>query len=1126
VKKLLIGLVVLIAGILAAAFIGPSFVDWNQYKGEIASRIEAATGCKLRIDGEISLSIIPGPYLYVGGVKFANIAGAAEPDILRLKALALNIGFSPLLESRVQVESLDLVEPQLTFERLADGRDNWHFGPNASGAATSRAKPAPANVALSPADCGLPEWIQLDRIAVHNGTLAYRDDRSGKVATLGQIDGVVVAPQIGTIRAQGKAVAAGQPFAFDTALERAGSGGLAGLTLKLSLADAKLEFAGRISDGGGSPQLTGRLQASGSDLRRFYDMFDPDGAASLPAFLAQNYAFDGSVTASAAKVAIGDLALRLGDADARGGLDIVPGTPTKATLKLALNSIDLDKWLSITAPPLPAGAARSASGTSPGTKQPVEGRNAALALPNDVDLDFDGTVEALLYRGNVVRQIHLGAGMSKGEVSLKELKAEFPGSSDLTIYGAFNAQNGKPSFSGNVELASDDLRRFLSWLMIDADGVPAERLHQLLLTAAVQLNEDQLQLRDIDANIDSSHVVGGATILLQGRPAFGVSLALDRINLDAYLPSAAGNAASGGTLPGAAPPPKARSATAGASAIPSRVLDAFDANFRARADEVTFHGERILGLRLDGTLQGGNLILRDASVDDVAGLKGNVAGKITDLDDTPKFELAGSVATAELATFLRYSGLKSATTADQWGALTLKGNVKGNPDRFAIDLDAQTRGVSYKSVGTIDFAGNAPTYDLDVNATHPDFAVFLRGVGYRPMSDKLGDLRLHAKVAGGLDKAKISNLEVGIGSTTVSGPVEISFDGPRPKIVAKLDAGPIDVDSFLPAGDPSGGEGKPRPRGQAVTGINSRWSTAPLDLAGLKSADADLTLASAALTSGQYRIESAKLTSTLSNGTLDITGLTGKLLDGNLKLSGRLEASGEPAANFDLNLDGANLGEAGLKIGAVRLIKGSLSATASLSAHGASEAAFVRALNGSGSLKVQDGTLRGIDLSAMSDRVAKLDRTVDLLALAAIATSGGESQVKSLAGSFTLKNGVGENKDLTIETDGASGKGAGTLDLPNWYMEYEIAFTLTGAADAPPFSIKLKGAPDEPRKFLDANALQEYLLKRSAAAVKDTGKENKPANAGQTAPANTEANPSADSIIQDLLKSLNKKAPQ
>jgi uncharacterized protein involved in outer membrane biogenesis len=1138
VKKLLIGLVVLIAGILAAALIAPSFVDWNQYKGEIASRIEAATGCKLRIDGDISLSIVPGPYLSVGGVKFANIDGAAEPDMLRLKALALNIGFTPLLEGRVQVESLDLVEPVLTLERLADGRDNWHFSSNVSKPATAGAKPVPPNDVSNPADCGLPEWIQLDRFAVHGGTLAYRDDRTGKIETLGQIDGIVLAPQIGAIRAQGKAMALGQPIGFDMAVERPSSGGLAGLALKLSLADAKVDFTGRVADAGGSPALTGKLQASGSDLRRLYAMLDAEGTSTPPAWLAQNYALEGSVTASASKMTVADLVLRLGEGEARGGLDIVPGTPPRATLKLALNSIDLDKWLSISAPPMPAGIARSASGAPAGTKIPAQdgagskgsAADAVLALPSDIDVDFDCTVEALLYRGGVVRQVHLGAAVSKGEVSLKELKAEFPGSSDLTIYGTLRAPNGKPSFAGNVELASDDLRRFLGWLTIDADGVPAERLHQLLLTATLQLDADQLQLRDIDANIDSSHAVGGATILLQERPAFGVSLALDRINLDAYLPDGAANAAPAAKAPGAAVAASVPAAPGKTAADPSQALEAFDANFRLRADEITLRGERIQGLRFDGTLQGGSLTLHEASVDNIAGLKGSVGGKVTDLASKPKFDLAGSLSTPELATFLRFTGLKAARSSDQWGALALKGSIKGEPERFAIDLDAQTRGASYKSVGTLDFGPDGPAYELEVDVTHPDFAAFLRGFGYRPAGDKLGDLRLHAKAAGGLDKAKISTLDAKIGSTTVSGPIELSFDGPRPRIVARLDAGAIDLDSFLPVADPGESGSKLRPRGQAVTGTNPRWSTASLDLASLKSADTDLTLTSAALTYGQYRVESVKLAAILSNGTLDIAGLTGKLLGGDLKLTGRLDGSGEPTANLDFHLDGANLGDAGLRIGAVRLTKGALSATASLSTHGASEAALVHALNGNGSLKMQDGTLKGIDLAAITDRLAKLDRAVDLLGLAATVTSGGESQVKSITGSFAVKDGVGENKDLTIEADGTSGKGAGTVDLPRWYMEYAIAFTLAGAAEAPPFSIELKGPPDDPRKFLNANALQEYLFKRSATAVpKDAGKGNKEGSGSAGQPAAGDAggeNPSANAIIQDLLKNLNKKNPQ
>ncbi len=300
-----------------------------------------------------------------------------------------------------------------------------------------------------------------------------------------------------------------------------------------------------------------------------------------------------------------------------------------------------------------------------------------------------------------------------------------------------------------------------------------------------------------------------------------------------------------------------------------------------------------------------------------------------------------------------------------------------------------------------------------------------------------------------------------------------------------------------------------------MTGQSTRWSTAALDLASLKEVDADIGLSTPELTYGQYRIEDAKLAATLDNAVLNLAELGGKLYDGNLKLTGTLDAQAEPKASLSLRVDGAKLGQAGLKLGSVKLKDGTLTASADLATSGESELALVRGLEGLGALKMEGGVIQGLNFNAINARLAKAGGGADLIALVQAATSGGETKITRLEGTFDVKDGVAENKDLMLEADGASAKGEGSIDLPRWYMEYETAFTLMAAEEAPPFLIKLKGAPDEPRKFLDANAFQEWFRKRAASAATKGPRKGaaEPAHPGESSP---------DAIINSILKAPNK----
>jgi len=1292
VRKLLTGFGVLLALLLLVALVAPSFVDWSRYKGEVAAKVKELTGRQFAIDGGISLAILPSPRLTVQGVRLANLPGAASPDMALLKALDVRVAFAPLLAQRVEVESLDLVEPQVVLERLPDGQVNWRFAPErAGGAAAGEAAPTDA--------AGLPSWFQLDRVTIHNATIVYRDDATGRIETMGQIEGGLSAvTPLGPFRAQGHAVARGVPVSFEATLERVGGAGPAAIGLKLGLTGAELGFTGDVVIAEVGAKLAGKLRLSGVDLRATTAAVAAVDVATLPPFLAQSFGAEGAVDASAKKVALNGLMLRLGDSDASGALIFEPGTPHRASVTLALARIDLDKWLTMKGTgPAGGGVARGeiAAGKPASGAALPDAAGAGLALPRDLDATADAKLEALVYQGGVVRQIHLGATLHQGELALQQLTASLPGGSEASLYGNLRGVGDEPSFVGNIEAASDNLRAVLDWLKVDVGQVPAERLRKLALHAGVQLDRHQLALRDVDATLDSSHIVGGANVLLQARPAFGASIAIDRLNLDAYLPALAGvqTAAAAKEVPGKeAGPGDAGGSAAGTASSPLQVLTTFDANLRGRVDELIYRGQSIRGIDLDGGVESGTLTLRKARVDDLAGLKGELGGSIAGAADRPKLDMTFDASAADLGPFLRFVEVKPPAPATELGAFALKGRLKGWLDQAAFDVDGALLGGAYKAKGTaglgpqgpvydVDFAvkepqlarlvrlfasdaaigelgalelsahakgdagaialtgikaqsslleaegdfavsgfpakplvradltaasrrpglllalaqlgestaldrlgavqaalkadGDAdgftldgklaasggtlalagmvataqkgPTYDLALSVAHPDLAAFLRAVApdYRPASPKLGELKLSTKIQGGSNKVALSDLAAKLGTIDLSGTVEAALAGPRPKVVARLAASAVNLDPFLPlegTGGPSGGA--VHPRGQGVSGANPRWATVPIELAALKSNDADVALSAPTLTYGQYRIENVKLAATLSDGVLALDGLTGKLYGGDLKLTGKLDAKEAPQATLALRLSGANLGGAGLKVSELRLTSGVLAVSADIAARGASELALIEGLSGNGAIKMQDGVIQGFDLSAVDARLAQVNRAVDLLGLIQTGMSGGQTKVKRLDGTFTVKDGVATNKDLVIDAEGAAGSGQGTVDLPRWYMDYGVDFKLTGVADAPPFSIKLKGPPDDPRRFLNANALQEYILARSAGAVlKDVGKGNKglggilkalpggqvpapsaqPAPQAQPAPAPQQNAPSLESILEGVLKGSLKK---
>ena len=49
--------------LIAAVLIGPSLIDWNQYKEDFQAQAKAATGRDLTIKGDIKITVLPAPAL-------------------------------------------------------------------------------------------------------------------------------------------------------------------------------------------------------------------------------------------------------------------------------------------------------------------------------------------------------------------------------------------------------------------------------------------------------------------------------------------------------------------------------------------------------------------------------------------------------------------------------------------------------------------------------------------------------------------------------------------------------------------------------------------------------------------------------------------------------------------------------------------------------------------------------------------------------------------------------------------------------------------------------------------------------------------------------------------------------
>lgn len=102
--------------------------DFNQYKGEIAKQVKAATGRDLTIDGNLELELSLTPKVRVDGVTLSNIDWGSRPEMVQLDSFAAQMQLLPLLSGSIVVDEVILIKPDILLETDKNGTGNWVMG--------------------------------------------------------------------------------------------------------------------------------------------------------------------------------------------------------------------------------------------------------------------------------------------------------------------------------------------------------------------------------------------------------------------------------------------------------------------------------------------------------------------------------------------------------------------------------------------------------------------------------------------------------------------------------------------------------------------------------------------------------------------------------------------------------------------------------------------------------------------------------------------------------------------------------------------------------------------------------------------------------------------------------------
>ncbi|MBD8900067.1 AsmA family protein [Rhodanobacter sp. DHG33] len=361
----IIGVPVTLLIVLAAALvITLSLFDWNKLKPTIDAQASTAIGRPFAINGNLGVqwmrdpqsqgwrAWVPWPHIVARDISIANPAWTKQPQFAHLDALRFSLSPLDLLQHRVRIPTLQLVNPSVDLERDAHGQANWTFdlpqggtpsawtvdlgaigfdaGQIALDDATGRVK---IDAHIEP----LQQAIPYDQIVAQ----ATADARTQAVSSAGRGAGTTMDKQDAQDQANGTSA---QPSSYQFAWSAKGSyqgaplegSGRIGAVLalqqsnqpfplqaKLRIGDTHIALVGTLTDPIHLGALNLHLWLAGSSMAKLYPIL----GVTLPDTPA--YATRGRLTAtlgrSGSRFGYHDFRARVGGSDIAGDIDYVTG---------------------------------------------------------------------------------------------------------------------------------------------------------------------------------------------------------------------------------------------------------------------------------------------------------------------------------------------------------------------------------------------------------------------------------------------------------------------------------------------------------------------------------------------------------------------------------------------------------------------------------------------------------------------------------------------------------------------------------------------------------------------------------------------------------------------------------
>ena len=512
VKLLLkiIAVFVLFVGVAIGALV--AFVDPNDFKEDIIKQVEEQTGRDFAMQS-INLSIFPKIGLSIEKAQLSNAKGFSEQPFAAIDEVQIGAAIMPLFSKQLVIDAVSLKGLALNLETHADGTTNWQ---DLTGTPTEDEKPEEKTSDNQPADNPLADLASLEfgGVSIVNGNVSWKDDSAQqeiKVTDLNLNTGAVEFGQYFPVSLSAKTALKNPSLtntidlAIDVKVEQNGEIEVKNLELTNQTDSNALPFQKLVATLN-IPTINLALETQQVSLPSIKANFDVTGGSELPLATAKselqidNFAMDlNTQVITIPKVAVKQ--------QGQGKADFIL-QDIQSEITLADLNLDLAKQIFSA-----SNTQLSSDIRSEQLPLPAEGAKIRLSTPFTADLQ-------------------------KQTLSLPNLQLAALETQTQASVSVSQLLDG-PKVDAKLKTAPFNLKQLLAQLKIELPPMQSATALQKVgqeTQVKFDLNAQQIQVPFLKLTLDESQLDGSASMKNFAKPTINFDLALDKININQYLP--------------------------------------------------------------------------------------------------------------------------------------------------------------------------------------------------------------------------------------------------------------------------------------------------------------------------------------------------------------------------------------------------------------------------------------------------------------------------------------------------------------------------------------------------------------------------------------------------------------